>query len=538
MPVNVNEGNMARDRRLAPLYEAGQRFVDAALQHEDSLFTPGQPVWSLTAIQDFYDRFVQQPDLSNDTFEVKLHRQLEGAAPETIQLTAELFYVHLLMPTNIGAETKRRLTNRVLSWMDRPVSIPPDLDKAFNMGIASIGAGITQRDRHLRFLLEFVRAWRQLKQDERARALEDPWAFKAVVYDTPVHSAYVQREALLYLVYPDTFEEIVSTADKQLIAERFAYLAGNPDDDIDKKLLHIRQGLIEKEGYSEGFHFWEPSLKGLWKPQEGDEPFDPTSASDVQRFLEAMYPDAELRRMLLEQLARSITIAHDTRPGVSPRTWQLSLLEREKTLRLNVGHVEILVLKPREVDIAVYEDMLDASARSQFGSASRHERWAPGTVLLPLIPTEQIDKQFAKLREAHVRAIEIAIEKRPHRSRWYQSHASGVLAYMRDTLGIAVPDPDYETAGPEEQEDQGPRDALEQLADRLLLDPSYLARAERLLRHGSIGLDSFKSAVAAKMALRRREIAAANLFSTVQTVKLEHAYAEPCLRFRARGRTI
>ena len=45
-------------------------------------------------------------------------------------------------------------------------------------------------------------------------------------------------------------------------------------------------------------------------------------------------------------------------------------------------------------------------------------------------------------------------------------------------------------------------------------------------------LDSFKSAIAAKMALRRREIAAANLFSTVQTVKLEHAYAEPCLNSR------
>ena len=31
------------------------------------------------------------------------------------------------------------------------------------------------------------------------------------------------------------------------------------------------------------------------------------------------------------------------------------------------------------------------------------------------------------------------------------------------------------------------------------------------------------------MTLRRRETAAANLISTVQTVKLQRAYAEPCL---------
>jgi len=36
------------------------------------------------------------------------------------------------------------------------------------------------------------------------------------------------------------------------------------------------------------------------------------------------------------------------------------------------------------------------------------------------------------------------------------------------------------------------------------------------------------------MALRRREMAAVDLFSTVQTVKLEHACAEPCLMRRNR----
>jgi 5-methylcytosine-specific restriction enzyme B len=49
-------------------YPAAQRFVDAALRADDSLFTPGAAIWSLANIDDLYHRFVEQPDLGGDSF--------------------------------------------------------------------------------------------------------------------------------------------------------------------------------------------------------------------------------------------------------------------------------------------------------------------------------------------------------------------------------------------------------------------------------------------------------------------------------------
>jgi len=89
---------MARDNSQPALYEAGQRFVDAALRHDDLLFTPGHHIWSLPIIDDFYQRFVENADESPEDFETKLRRQLDGAAVGTVQLAAEIVFVNLLMP--------------------------------------------------------------------------------------------------------------------------------------------------------------------------------------------------------------------------------------------------------------------------------------------------------------------------------------------------------------------------------------------------------------------------------------------------------
>jgi len=106
---------MARDHSQPALYEAGQRFVDAALRHDDSLFTPGHHIWAQPIIDDFYHRSVDNSDESNESFEAKLHGQLDGAPAQTIQLAAEMLLVNLLMPMDIGANTKRARIDAVLS---------------------------------------------------------------------------------------------------------------------------------------------------------------------------------------------------------------------------------------------------------------------------------------------------------------------------------------------------------------------------------------------------------------------------------------
>jgi 5-methylcytosine-specific restriction protein B len=90
-----------------PRYWAARRLMDAGLAADDSLFTPGVPVWTAGTADDLYHRFVEAPDLGSDSFITKFRGQLKGAPRSTVQLAAELLYLYLLAPTDIGLRAKR-----------------------------------------------------------------------------------------------------------------------------------------------------------------------------------------------------------------------------------------------------------------------------------------------------------------------------------------------------------------------------------------------------------------------------------------------
>ena len=237
-------------------YAAAQCFVDAALRADDSMFTPGRPIWSLANTDDLYRRFIEQPDLGGDSFEAKFRRQLAGAAPAIYQLAGELIYVHLLIAAGtIGYAAKRGLIARVLSWSPEPADIPADLDQALRQGLARVGAAfLTYRPYQLGFLLEFVRHWKRMPEAERAAALADPWAFKQALFSLPIHHAFAQREALLHVVHPNTFEPIVSREHKQRFAREWAEYAATASDDVDRMLLAIRQGYQQRHNVPIDFY--------------------------------------------------------------------------------------------------------------------------------------------------------------------------------------------------------------------------------------------------------------------------------------------
>ena len=85
-----------------PTYVAARRVLDEGLAQDGSVFTPGRPVWSRPVADDLDRRFVQAPETGSATFVEKFHRQLDGAPAETVQLAAELVYLHLLAPDDIG----------------------------------------------------------------------------------------------------------------------------------------------------------------------------------------------------------------------------------------------------------------------------------------------------------------------------------------------------------------------------------------------------------------------------------------------------
>ena len=177
---------------------------------------------------------------------------------------AELLYVHLLMASDIKGSTKRRNISTVLSWSESPSEIPLDLDAALDHGFAHAGMGFrSKRPTQISFLIEFTRDWVGLSRDHRDELLEDPWEFKAFVYGIPsAGSPESQRNALLYLAHPDTFENIVSQYHKRDITEAFGELALGLAD-VDRALLAIRQQLDSEAG--ESVNFYEEPFVSRWQ---------------------------------------------------------------------------------------------------------------------------------------------------------------------------------------------------------------------------------------------------------------------------------
>lgn len=254
---------MARLARREQVYAVAERFVKEALETDGSLFTPGTTIWSVENIEDLYERFVGHPDESSDRFEDKFRRQLEGAPLGTRQLAAELLYIYLIFPNNMGGDAKRRIVHGVLDGTS--ISVPDDLEQALDQGIANFGPALQNRPWQLAMLLEFFREWKTMPG--REEVLSDPWKFKEIVFSVPHERAGVQREALLHLVYPDTFERIVSQNHKQDLAKRLSYLPGASSNDVDRRILEIREQLAPK--YGEQLDFYD-DVKRLWLSEENE----------------------------------------------------------------------------------------------------------------------------------------------------------------------------------------------------------------------------------------------------------------------------
>ena len=250
----------------SPIYEVAARWVDAALRRDNSLFTPGRPIWSLANLDELDARYVQNPDLGSGSFEGKLQGQLKGASADAIQLMGEALYVYYLPAFyNIAGATKRTKLREVLELSSTPVQIPPDLDAPLDHGVGSGGPGFSlYKWASLSFLLTFARRWKQSAPDVRAAALADAWAFHDFVAQIPTEGGGIYgRESLLHLVFPDTFERIFSGQEKQRLATILTKLVDDQNVDVDRKIGQIRTKLEARFG---PFDFYDADgVRALWR---------------------------------------------------------------------------------------------------------------------------------------------------------------------------------------------------------------------------------------------------------------------------------
>lgn len=235
-----------------------------------------RPVWSLSHIVDFRERFLTRAIFGTEqNFEEKLEEQLDDASPDVRWLAAELLVVHFLFAyESIGPEAKVRIVKEAAgsAWEGDPPGWEPVV-AAMQEGIGNPGSGFNiRRDLQLSYLLDFTERWKALSPEDRQAKLDDPWVLRDFADDAGEGVAVREmRHILLHLLRPDEFERISSGTHKRQIAEAFRgeFLIGEGEpEDLDEQLLAIRgklEALDPQPELGKGIvDFYYPPLHAIW----------------------------------------------------------------------------------------------------------------------------------------------------------------------------------------------------------------------------------------------------------------------------------
>lgn len=252
------------------VYALADEVRDRCLRDLDSLLTPGGSVWTSAAAKELVVHFVDAPDTGGGSFLDKLGGQLAGASRQAIQLMAELAVIYEMAPVNVGVHAKRRIVEGILALAGEVAPLPDRVLEAFTGGIANPGIWyLTRPDVQLTFLVRFAVALTALSDEQRQSATSDPWRFRELLLTVPLASGYGQRAALLHLMFPDTFESIVSSHDKGRILDFYADRLPSRTGDDDRDMLALRAALGQERG--EPYFFYRPP-GDRWRPKKATTP--------------------------------------------------------------------------------------------------------------------------------------------------------------------------------------------------------------------------------------------------------------------------
>jgi 5-methylcytosine-specific restriction enzyme B len=270
----ARSGNDSRTEAAAieNIYALASRWATQILPRGDSLLTPGTPIWTLDTLSELEDKFIGRPDATHGkSFLTKLQDQLHDASPEAVQLMAEVHVIVFLWVWKgaISAEKKLSDLKAILSWHPERPSIPDDVAAAMSPGLVHPGQwAMTRRDTQLAAVIQVAAQFLRSSAERQQELLGDPFAFRDFVMAVPTQSGDNAKLGVIHVVFPDTFESIVSHQQKEWIAQRFADYAGETTD-LDRQLLSIREALVGI--YGPDFNYYgvdnDPLVNLWWKSQ-------------------------------------------------------------------------------------------------------------------------------------------------------------------------------------------------------------------------------------------------------------------------------
>lgn len=263
---------MSRFKGSERILAAAEHWKRRCLLEERSVFSD-RALWTRGNFDELQRLFVENPDDTKDHFLVKLQRQLEPGSPDAKCLWAEMSWVYRLIEVrgSMTAATKRGQIGRVWGWSGRDFPEEHELlhDDVLGAGVVNPGPAYnTLSWREYQFFIDGIRVWFDKDRDSREALAADPWRFAAWLDGTEYAANRAFRHAMLFLLFPDDFEPIVSSQNKVTIVETL-HEGDLPDVSsalaLDRALGAIRQRLEEQHP---GFHFYLSPVRELWQPPE------------------------------------------------------------------------------------------------------------------------------------------------------------------------------------------------------------------------------------------------------------------------------
>ena len=272
----------ARHIDCEDVYKAADLWIASALRSDDSLFTPGIPIWSRERLEEARERFLDKIEAWNGRdFFGKLETVLAGSPPQVYQLIGEAVYVTYLIVHKSAVGQAKKIDN-INRATGKCVGIPHSLRAAQKTGIMTPGAFfIAKFGVHPAFVIEFVDKWKREGLGDELLDRDDPkapWEFKKVVMETGLrvvtkgiaHGApNFMRVALLHMAHPDTFEAmVIPNKQKLATAPKLKHHITPKTDDPDCRIKQIRAGL-ESE-YGKRVDFFTPPIRPLWDDNQNN----------------------------------------------------------------------------------------------------------------------------------------------------------------------------------------------------------------------------------------------------------------------------
>ncbi|WNG83731.1 AAA family ATPase [Mycobacterium sp. ITM-2016-00316] len=249
MTSTAEVGTFARAAAVG-VEAVGRHLIDSGLANDDSLLTPGRPVWTASNLDELAAAYVDKPDAGPGGFFEKLEHQLADSSPDAVQLFAELLIMNMLPILNLGGVLKVKQVENVLSMSSSPVTLP-DAVRAALLGGGVFNGGqafTTYRWAQIVYLIQFARHFKSLSDQRRVDAVAEPLIFREVVNAVPTGQA-AQRQSLLYLAFPHFYLPVVNIDHRTALRDGLAgrFLAA-PSGDLDVDIAQIYEALTEAEG--------------------------------------------------------------------------------------------------------------------------------------------------------------------------------------------------------------------------------------------------------------------------------------------------